>query len=291
MGVGCGDSGVEIRCLGRTDDARYLLGGSGEALPCVSVKRLRSGRVGSGYSSGFIKTWHADTGELVLEVGQAGDEVAALDETADGSKLVAAYKAKGLQLLDSRTLQPHQTIDCTVTANAKLFAVRAHPTEFSLCIAAGWNGVTKVVDMRVPRVVRELDTGMICGDALDIEGFTLLAASWVQNPATAISLWDLRYASSPVRHVDAGRADTGAYLYAGRLRRGRIVIGGSGIREGRVYDVASGRQLARLPCYIPSEQANPYTIQALDCSPDGSTVVIGTSHSFVSVFALPRLTD
>jgi hypothetical protein len=44
----------------------------------------------------------------------------------------------------------------SVTQNAKLFAVKAHPTERSVCIAAGWDGVTKIVDLRVPRVVRQV---------------------------------------------------------------------------------------------------------------------------------------
>jgi hypothetical protein len=48
VATGCSDSGVEVRAAETAEGGRYLLGGSGEALPCVALARLKSGAIVSG---------------------------------------------------------------------------------------------------------------------------------------------------------------------------------------------------------------------------------------------------
>ena len=68
----------------------------------MALARLDNGLLASGYSSGFIKLWPADGSQLLLETGEAGDEVAALDVMPGSKSIVAAWKSSGLRLLDAR---------------------------------------------------------------------------------------------------------------------------------------------------------------------------------------------
>jgi len=56
----------------------------------------------------------------------------------------------------------------------RIFSVKFHPSENDIIISGGWDNTVQVWDVRVGYAVRSFYGPHICGDALDIEGSTIL---------------------------------------------------------------------------------------------------------------------
>lgn len=141
---------------------------------------------------------------MVSKVVDEGNELMALDFTADGSRLVTAGKNRYIRVHDVdlreiATLRGTMATqnDKTITAHtSRVTGIVAHPTEHNLVVTSSWDCTVK--------------------------------------------MWDLRVAGAPVRLFDGIFSSSGSPIDLSRDGK-HLVAGNGSLIE--FYDVGSGRQL------------------------------------------------
>eukprot|EP00824_Muranothrix_gubernata_P008875 TRINITY_DN21442_c0_g1_i1.p1 TRINITY_DN21442_c0_g1~~TRINITY_DN21442_c0_g1_i1.p1 ORF type:complete len:348 (-),score=56.91 TRINITY_DN21442_c0_g1_i1:85-1128(-) len=238
----------------------------------------------SGNASGQLQHWHVTSGKCLHTTFEEGNQVYAIDYTADGATFMSAGKDKMVRVYDETTKELLRTLTAGPTTppghSNRIFAVKASPDDPNVILSGGWDNTVQIWDLRRESPARSIYGPHICGDALDLHGNIILTGSWC--PDNQLQLWDY----TTCQLIESIPWQTGpmvdkCLLYAAQFsKEGQaelIVAGGSGANEAKVFDRATGQ------C-IGTVDGLPRAVYSADFSHDGKVVAIGGGDGSLRVF-------
>eukprot|EP01012_Entosiphon_sulcatum_P003488 TRINITY_DN11121_c0_g2_i1.p1 TRINITY_DN11121_c0_g2~~TRINITY_DN11121_c0_g2_i1.p1 ORF type:complete len:330 (-),score=36.58 TRINITY_DN11121_c0_g2_i1:321-1310(-) len=223
--------------------------------PCMSFRfSPRTGgeaTVLTGCSDGTVAIRALPSAKRIGVVGEAPNEVLAVEFSPEGSHFVTAGRDYKLRLYDTEEMVVSNELSAGEGRAAghcnRVFALKWSKQEPNLLLSGGWDRTVQVWDLRVNRAVRSIFGPFISGDGLDVLGNTVVTGSCREKDQ--IELWDLgtcqKVSAIPWPQTDP---PSPTMIYTVRLSpNGRYVAaGGSGTAEAHVFDVVSGKSLGGL---------------------------------------------
>ena len=194
-------------------------------------------------AAGEVNAWNTrsfTSPDPKISLSEDGNEINALDISADGLMFATAGKDRHIRLYDSTNFCLYHIINAPDVFSMdemsifsghsqKIFALRFHPEETHIFVTAGWDNCMKIWDKRMSRCARQSVAGpRIYGSGLDLLGNYILTGSYVAKDS--VQLWDYR-SGNFIRNVRIPRdKQKGDFVYCTNfLDHHKIVAGGSGM--------------------------------------------------------------
>jgi len=296
IAAGCGDGVVRLL---HTDGGRLAYSLSEDSAlklpttclrfrPAADSARTRNILLAAS-SDGTIKQWHSTSQRCMHTINEEGNQVYAIDYVSDGSRFASGGRDCSVRVYDEATkncvLSLGSSFDRQAVGHSnRIFAVKFDVAQPDVLISAGWDNTVQVWDLRAGHSVRSIWGAHVCGDALDLDGSTVLTGSW--RPTEQLQLWDLR-SSEIIEEIAWGRSPLGkepCQLYAAQFskhgQRDLIAAGGSGSNELKLFSRSSKKAIGSL--------ALERGVYGLDFAPNGKTIAIAAGDSKVRVVAVPQ---
>ena len=149
--------------------------------PATASSRTRNILI-AGCSDGTLKHWHVTSQKCMHTITEQGNQVYAVDYTADASHFATAGRDCTVRLYDEATktcvLSLGSSFDRqSVGHSSRIFSVKFDPANPACLLSAGWDNTVQLWDTREGQVVRSIWGAHVCGDALDLKGTTVLTGS------------------------------------------------------------------------------------------------------------------
>jgi WD40 repeat protein len=237
-------------------------------------------------ADGSVDHWHITSGRRLHTVTEADNQIFAVDYCADGSKFVAAGKDKKLRIYDEATKALRTTLEGGFGSSSpghsnRVFSLKFKPDDENLLVSGGWDNTVQIWDLRTECSVRSFFGPHICGDAVDLQGNTVLTGSW--RPENPVQLWDFTtgklIADVPFDRPDALKKDQSCQVYAAQFHpNGLFCAGGSGRNELKVFDGKAGNSVCG------SVEGLERAVFTVDFTGDGSMLALGGGDSAIRVY-------
>jgi WD40 repeat protein len=172
-------------------------------LPITSVKFKKSDVDGdgvsnvllAGYSSGYVNVWHF-TSQKCLSSVREDRQTLAVAYSPDYKQYASAGSDRSILLYDAptnklmSTMEPSRDTSVMDGHMSRVYALKFHPSDTKILLSGGWDDTVQFWDTRQRHSIRKIVGPHICGDALDIEPFTLnvLTGSW--RTENQVEIWD-----------------------------------------------------------------------------------------------------
>ncbi|XP_042198517.1 uncharacterized WD repeat-containing protein all2124 isoform X2 [Callorhinchus milii] len=263
-----------------------------EAAMCISFHPLQPSLLLVGSADGNLNIYDWELGSEPVTISEENNEINALDFSLDGGIFATAGKDRSIRLYDSLTNQVCNVFeapdvrswdDLSLTSGhtKRIFALRFHPEEHHTFLTGGWDRALKVWDKRAAKSAqRSIGGPHICGAGIDIQGNSVVTASWV--PSEALQLWDLR----SLRVEKVLRFPTslsqGQFLYTARFCHSDCVLaGGSGTSSAHITNINTNQVLGGI-------HLNNKAVQTLDSALGGQLIAVGGIGGNLSIGGLQR---
>lgn len=193
---------------------------------------------------GNICYWNPLSSKLiaVIKPEKESSDLLCLDYTRDATWLAAAGKRRSIKVFDDvkRSLimkLKHKGQSGTPGHSNRIFSVKFDETG-KLLASASWDMTVKVWDLSSGTVIRNIFGPEVSGDALDLQGDTILTGS--HRPKNALQMWDLS-SGKLIREVewDASRPSHSSRVLSAqfdRAERGLIIACGASKNEVRAFE-------------------------------------------------------
>ena len=256
-----------------------LTNGTGAACLDVRYRPPRDNAAGhvlyASYSDGSLHSYHV-TSERRLTSASIGSAAAySLDLSKAGDQIALGCEDAVVRVLDERTLGEV----CSLKGGHanRINAVRFSPDDPKALASAGWDNTLRVWDVRSGKLTFTAMGAYVCGDAVDVRGQYVLAASW--RTSRQLEVFDLRGGDGaaavhclefvPSNAAELGRVYTASFAHALSDKTGRLHIAAGGGRRFRLFDLAAGAVVADFDAGD--------TVHGHSFSPDGAFVALGLS--------------
>ncbi|EOD31169.1 hypothetical protein EMIHUDRAFT_99388 [Emiliania huxleyi CCMP1516] len=304
VAAGCGDGVVRVY---HATDGRlaYSLADDSLTLPTTCLRFRPSAASAktrnvllAANSDGTVKHWHLTSGKCLHSVTEQDNQVYAVDYDTDGSHFATAGRDCHIRLYDETTKSAVSTLLSSLdrapsgyhSAGAsahsghsnRVFGLRFGAEPHSL-LSGGWDNTVQLWDTRTATTALSIYGPHVCGDALDMRGHTILSGSW--RPEQQLQLWDARTGGllATLPWPAHGRTREPCQVYAAQFSRhdggARIIAGGSGANEVRVFDAKGGGSLAAITL--------PKGVYGLDVEGGGGHVAVAAGDNAVRTLELP----
>lgn len=195
-------------------------------------------------SDGKICHWHSSSGKILHTLTENGNHLNSLDYSNDykkfasgGSDLIIrvydeGMKTKITEMKPFKFDQPGHS--------SRVFCVRFNPDNNNMIISGGWDKTIQIYDVREGQIINSIYGTKICGEALDINSYYIIAAGWGQE--RQISIYDIRMLKSVCTvNWENGSDYNGTYLYCAKFdaltEPGKLFgVGGVNRNLFRIYD-------------------------------------------------------
>jgi WD40 repeat protein len=147
-----------------------------------------------GSADGSVSHYHSVTGKLLHKIQEEGNAINSVDYSNDGKRFCTGGNDISVRLYD----EGMKTMICKMEPykfnepghSGRIFTVKFNPENSNTIFSGGWDKTIQFYDCREGKIVSSIYGPHICGDALDIQGFTLLTGAWSKDKQ--IQLWDIR---------------------------------------------------------------------------------------------------
>jgi len=209
-------------------------------------------RVVSGTADGWVKSYTFDLEEGLEEVSAINLDSPIYSLDTSENYHICALDTRQLKVLDARRAEHVRDVgrisgdeyseEGEVGHQQRVTCIRFRPDNRYQCVSAGWDRTVYLWDIRMEpekAAVRTIKGPKVCGDGLDIQGDTLLTASF--STEDALQMWDLG-SGNLIQSIRYRENDNEAeYLYSCRyVDSNRVVAGGSGSRDAKIINSKTG---------------------------------------------------
>jgi WD40 repeat protein len=147
-----------------------------------------------GSADGTVSHYHSETGKLLHKIEEEDNAINSVDYSNDGKRFVTGGNDISVRLYD----EGMKTLICKMQPfkfnepghSGRIFAVKFNPENSNTVFSGGWDKTIQFYDCREGKIVSSIYGPHICGDSIDIHGFTLLTGAW--STEKQIQLWDIR---------------------------------------------------------------------------------------------------
>ena len=296
LAAGCGDGVVRVF---HVDGGRlaYRLEACAAGLPTTAL-RFRPASAASktrnvlvvANSDGTLQHWHITSSRCLHTVTEEGNQILALDYQADGSRFATAGKDYTVRVYDEATKTCVSKL-CggwakTQGHSNRIFSVKFSTADPNVLVSAGWDNTVQVWDLRTETAVRSIYGPHVCGDAIDLDGSTLLTGSW--RPNHQLQMWNISSGelmeNVPWRPHGEAKDEEACMLYAAQFCKHSgndlLAAAGTGAGELKVFSRSQKSVVGYMGC--------PNGVYGLDFSNHGRFLAIAGGDSSVRVVQVPR---
>ncbi|XP_059818838.1 uncharacterized protein LOC132390246 [Hypanus sabinus] len=263
--VGFGNGAIQEVDLDGGKPVRDLYSGgvSRQATTGLCYHPSDSSRLFAVGADGTVGVYNTQTGVCVSSFTEEGNQLYAVDISADGLTFATAGRNRAIRVYDARhnqlinILEPADYVSSGKELrpadghSRRVYALRFHPQERHIFVSGGWDDSIKVWDKRLPSEARKVINGPhICGPGIDIRNNKILTGSWVARDA--LQIWDFRKSSAEKNIPFPSDQDHGEFIYAARYCTGDTVIaGGSGTNSAQVINIRTDTVLGEIKLHQP----------------------------------------
>jgi WD40 repeat protein len=311
LAVGCGDGVIRV-FHGEDGKLAYTLDREGEGnienvrlpntclrwRPATESARTKNVLLAAN-ADGTVCHWHVTSRKCMHTIREPDNQVYALDYRPDGTLFATAGKDYKVRVYDEATKSLLHTLEQgwqgapSAGHSNRIFALKFSPDVPHLLFSGGWDNTVQLWDLRSSSPQSSFYGAHLCGDSLDVHGHEVLTGSW--RPTKQLQLWDtsdgiaakdLKPLDVPFRAAALERdAAQTCHVYAAQFSKAgtpgpvRIVAGGSGSNEMRLFDRSSLSPLAMMKL--------PKGVYGLDFAHDGRRIAVAGGDCTVRVVTVP----
>lgn len=147
-----------------------------------------------GCADGYVTHWHVSSGKILHTVKEIGNSINSVDYSHDYKNFITAGNDISVRLYDENmkslisTMKPYKFNE--PGHSGRIFCVKFFPNNASTIYSGGWDKTIQFYDTRTGKVANSIYGPEICGDSLDMTGYTLASGAW--STGEQIQLWDVR---------------------------------------------------------------------------------------------------
>ena len=173
-----------------------------------------------GSSDGYVSHWHTTSGKILHSLHEIDNSINSVDYSRDYRKFITGGNDVTVRLYDEgmksliTSMKPYKFEQ--PGHSGRIFTVKFHPENNNTILSGGWDKTIQFYDSRIGKIVNSIYGPNICGDGLDIDGFTILTGAWSRD--MQIQLWDMRMLKC-IKNVKWENDDTyfPTYLYCAKF--------------------------------------------------------------------------
>ena len=147
-----------------------------------------------GAADGYVSHWHASSGKILHSIKEIDNSINSVCYSHDYKNFITAGNDISVRLYDENmkslvsTMRPYKFNEPGHTG--RIFCCKFFPNDMSTIYSGGWDKTIQFYDTRSGKVANSIYGPEICGDSLDMNGFTLASGAW--STEEQIQLWDIR---------------------------------------------------------------------------------------------------
>ncbi|XP_076469274.1 uncharacterized protein LOC143299737 [Babylonia areolata] len=243
-------------------------------------------------AEGHIYVINTDSGEgdkkAVIEEDK--NEINTMDFSVDGFDFCTCGKDLAVRVYDTKTNKERRTYegygagvypeqrDVEAGNTMRVYSLKFSQESEHIFLTTGWDNHVKIWDIRTnDGIKRQIRGPHVCGEALDIQGNTILTGSWCANHA--LQEWDYREGKL-IRDLNFPHKN-GPFLYCAEFANKHTVIaGGSGTNSMEVIDRGANKSVASVKMTKP--------VMAMDSANDGELLAVGGKDNVIKMCALKQ---
>lgn len=237
-------------------------------------------------SEGLITQFNALSKTKRFTINEPDNQLLCVEYRSDGFQFATAGKKTEIHIYDEarqaqiQVLRDGQYKQAQGHSN-RIFSLKYHPQDPCVLVSGSWDRMLQIWDTRSGRLaVRSILGPYVCGDSVDFSsnGSTLLTGSARMNKQ--VELWDFGSGklTQTVPWDSAAQCSVMAARFCGN---NTIVAGGSSTSEVKLFDGA-----CKWKSFGNIDLGPGAECFAVDFSPDGSLVAVGSSDATIRVFRL-----
>eukprot|EP01137_Pigoraptor_chileana_P033053 Opistho-2@23418 len=202
VAIGCGNGSVKVFNT-QTGKLTFILDDKDEQMrlpaTCLRWRPVMDGETKNhllvSYATGKYRQWHATSNKCVSTITEDMNQGLSIDYRLDGRMFATGGIDLKVRVYNEQTKQVITemyggTGEISAGHSNRIFSLKFHPEEPETIVTSGWDGSVQIWDMRMGRSVRKVFGVNLCGDAMDINGTTILTGSWRKE--NALQMWDFR---------------------------------------------------------------------------------------------------
>lgn len=147
-----------------------------------------------GCADGYVTHWHVSSGKNLHSIKEIDNAINSVDFTFDYKNFITAGNDMCIRLYDEnmksliKVMRPYKFDEPGHTG--RIFTCKYFPNNTSTIYSGGWDKTIVFYDTRSGKVANSIYGPEICGDSLDMNGYTLASGAW--GTGEQIQLWDVR---------------------------------------------------------------------------------------------------
>ena len=147
-----------------------------------------------GSADGYLGHWHSTSGKILHSMKEVDNSINSVCYSHDYKNFISAGNDICVRLYDENmktlitTMKPYKFNEPGHTG--RIFCCKFFPNDSSTIYSGGWDKTIQFYDTRSGKVANSIYGPEICGDSIDMNGYTLASGAWSTNEQ--IQLWDIR---------------------------------------------------------------------------------------------------
>ena len=194
--LACGYSNGHVNVFNLKEPDKEPVEFEAATYPVTSVKwnNKKKTTLLVGAADGYVSHWHASSGKRLHQIKEIDNSINSVCYSHDYRNFITAGNDITVRLYDENMkslvsiMRPYKFNEPGHTG--RIFTCKFFPTDTSTIYSGGWDKTIQFYDTRSGKVANSIYGPEICGDSLDMNGFTLASGAW--STKEQIQLWDIR---------------------------------------------------------------------------------------------------
>ena len=194
--LACGYSNGHVNIFNLKEPNKEPVEFTASTYPVTSIKwnNKKKTTLLVGAADGYVTHWHSSSGKILHSIKEIDNSINSVCFSHDYKHFITAGNDITVRLYDENMkslvsiMRPYKFNE--PGHSGRIFTCKFFPTDTSTIYSGGWDKTIQFYDTRSGKVANSIYGPEICGDSLDMNGFTLASGAW--STEEQIQLWDIR---------------------------------------------------------------------------------------------------